>query len=132
MRRALNSLANNRKLLLKSSFFTNDVFIPSHLCNFKSSDAGGRLSRYVFQFDKIRSISARCFELIRKAHSPITIQKKMPPLHGHETNAWPVQNKYMVIGWILVEKPDCYKNRLLPVVVSSPEVRSSSLYMEST
>lgn len=78
-RRVLSSFATIRNLLLKLSFFTNEVFIPSHLCNFKSSDAGGRLSRYLFQFDKIRSISARCFELICIIHSPVHIQKKCPP-----------------------------------------------------
>lgn len=81
-RRVLSSFATIRNLLLKLSFFTNEVFIPSHLCNFKSSDAGGRLSRYLFQFDKIRSISARCFELICIIHSPVHIQKKCTPSYG--------------------------------------------------
>lgn len=80
-RRVLSSFATNRNLLLKLSFFTNEVFIPSHLCNFKSSDAGGRLSKYLFQLDKIRSTSARCFSLICIIHSPVHVQKNCTSSH---------------------------------------------------
>ena len=81
-RRILSSFATKRNLLLKSSFFTNDVFIPSHLCSFKSSDAGGRLSRYLFQLDKIRSISARCFELICMIFLQFMFKNIVPPRTG--------------------------------------------------
>lgn len=69
-RRVLILLTNVLNTLLKLSFFTIAVFIPNHRCSFRSSEAGGMLSRYFFQLDKRRSISERCFELMYIDNSP--------------------------------------------------------------